>query len=144
MPKNRRSVFDEILSSSPANRSAATVTSKGTHYVPDMKIAEHIVHSDAPLPMKPLPNDPSCVDLRGVKYGRLTVLGMADTKRGNGSNGGAWVVRCACGDYEHRTTRAIRRAHPEDRCKVCDDLVRKRRRLEELGSAPLSTFIGET
>lgn len=134
-----KDTFDKILSSTPLNSTAGRVTSKGTHYTPEIEFGTH-KHFDAPPPMKRVPSDAE--DLTGRKFGRLTVVGLGDTKRGNGSVGGSWVVRCACGDYEHRRRKAI--LNPEntgDKCRVCYDFEVKRKRYDREGSRPIEDFI---
>lgn len=94
-----RDLPEEIATSSlaPINRTAAQVTQKGTHWAPKLTPGE--ILSDVPLPTKPVL--PSCLDLTGQKFGRLTVLGQADKKS-------AWVVKCICGTYSHRKAKVLR------------------------------------
>ena len=52
--------------------------------------------------------------LVGVRFGRFVVVGLHAEIRG------AWVVRCDCGDYETRRSRAIRNPNNfGDRCTLC-------------------------
>lgn len=137
---SKSSVFDAVLASAPLNKQAASVTGRGVHYEPIVNYAGH-KHWDAPPPMKPVPNDPSCINFIGRKFGRLTVVGLADTKRGSGSPGASWVVRCVCGDYEHRSKKAITNPNnSDDKCCHCRDWSKKEKAYKRLGSRDLSTF----
>lgn len=138
--KKRTTIFDRLATSSPLDATAARVTSQGTHYEPKVAYAEH-KHWDTPPPMKPLPNNPTIRNMVGRKFGRLTVVGLGDTKRGTGSSGASWVVRCACGDYEHRKTKAIENPlNSEDRCRKCHQLLINEKRLRSQGSRPIEDF----
>lgn len=80
-------------------------------------------HWESCPPIKKIPYNG--LNLVGCKVGRLTVIGMARESKGR------WVVRCACGDYEIRTAKAIR--NPEnkgDRCSVCRGFAQSRRSFE--------------
>jgi hypothetical protein len=103
------------------NKTAALVTSKGFEYEPAKRIVQ--VHSSDPLPMKPPARNE--VDLTGLTFGRFTVMGKYTVK----SKQAMWVVRCLCGRYETRSSKAIR--NPEnhaDRCDECRHLRHLRER----------------
>lgn len=69
---------------------------------------------------------PNSVDLRGIQWGRLTVVGLLAHSR---SSNAAWVCRCACGRFEVRTAKAIRlRVNPDEGCQQCDYVRHIRRR----------------
>lgn len=66
-------------------------------------------------------------DLTGTKIGRLEVFGYISFIRprpGRPRNRVCrWLVRCSCGVIEHRTSRAIKRAHPDGAmCQYCKHL----------------------
>ena len=113
--------WDAILASSPLNATAGRVTSKGYAYEPDKKIVT--LEWDAPPPLVRInrthTQNPSFTDFTGVKYGRLTVLGMIKDTSVSGNSGAQWVCRCACGKYVARRAKSVRKAPPDDRCEVC-------------------------
>lgn len=107
--------FDRVLSSAALNKTAAVVTGRGEHWEPKIKVNN--LHLQAPPKMKSVPGDAGFVDLTGVKFGRFTVLGLM------ASDGGRWVVRCACGSYETRRRKAITNQNNKwDRCVECRQL----------------------
>lgn len=68
------------------------------------------------------------LDLRGVRWGRLSVVGLLDVS-GTDRKGGRWVVRCDCGRFEVRKAKAIReRVEPIAACGRCEYVVRIKRR----------------
>lgn len=113
-------MLPNILTRKAVNRTAAIVTGKGTHYVPNKKIQTH----DNPLPIAirklqpPECDQPNFIDLTGQRVGRFTVLGLAlDHKR-------QWVVRCDCGTYSLRRAKAIKNPdNTQDRCEHCRHLA---------------------
>jgi hypothetical protein len=102
--------FDRLVGRAPANVTAAQVVGRGEHWTPANPMPPDLLHWDAPPPMKPFvgnPVFPDDVDMTGKKFGRFTVVGfLADS--GGRNRGGRWVVRCACGDYEAKSAKAIR------------------------------------
>lgn len=68
-------------------------------------------HWETQPPLKPVPA--GTFDLTGAKYGQFSVVGMCAEGHGKW---GLWVVRCSCGDYEVRSTKAIRRADNDSEC----------------------------
>lgn len=105
----------------PANITAALVVSKGIRHRNEPKMAN--AHWEHRPPTKPLGfNMPKLI---GMRFGRLTVIGLHATLRG------AWVVRCDCGDYETRKAKAIRNTkNSEDRCTLCRNAAHQRRNYE--------------
>lgn len=107
----------------PVNKTAALVTSKGTHY--EMKVKSQVqeyVGPPAMIPRHKLPSALSFIDLTGRKKGRFTVIGMAVEGRGK------WVVRCVCGTYTTRSSRSIKSAETNpsahlDACRECMNLA---------------------
>jgi hypothetical protein len=122
-------VFDKLLASRPVNQAAARTMGRGVHYEPDKVIAQR--HWSAPPPTIPAAQvkDPAgtFVDLSGIKFGRFVVIGYLGKL--NPKKAALWLVRCACGDYESRASKAIR--NPEnrgDRCCNCQHLAFLKRR----------------
>lgn len=114
-----RSPMSELpLTHVPVNREAALATARGEHWEWKNKatiLANNGVHQDTPPPIQPLPKNASTLpDLTGVSFGRFRVIGFARDRRSK------WVVRCVCGIYEMRTTKAIRNPlNSTDRCRSC-------------------------
>src|SRR5947209_12093599 len=102
-----RDTFDAVLASVPNGATAGRVTSRGEHWTPKRQLSPGELHWDTPPPMfawrpglmQGLP------DFTGHKFGRMTVLGLMKVRPGG--EGLRWVVRCACGDYEVRKTKAV-------------------------------------
>ena len=59
-------------------------------------------------------------DLTGGKKGYLTVIGVfiKIAGAGNSNNAVRWVVKCGCGYYETRTTKALKNPKNIDECCV--------------------------
>ena len=103
--------MDAVAPLMPATRTAAVVASKGEQF--DWSPSHCTLHSSAPIPHRK-PNreeliKPSFTDLSGMKFGRLTVLGIA-AEIPSKTNGQRWVVRCVCGAHETRKAKAIKSA----------------------------------
>jgi len=99
----------------PINKLAALVFSKGTK-VNEREIPETIKCSQIQPETKKVPylTKQSGDDLTGVKQGKLTVIGLDKIKKG------IWVVRCYCGNYAHRSAKAIKnKENRGDRCEYC-------------------------
>ena len=103
--------FDRIFSCSPANATAAAVTSGAGPRSAPSPSRTTLTHWEAPPTTVRVPA--GVRDLSGRTLGRLKVKGLLSSERRT------WLVRCACGDYEPRTARQILGADPEDRCSVC-------------------------
>ena len=100
----------------PVNRVAGRVVSTGTHYAPQLK--SKILHWDQ-FPGTAVYVGDHANNMTGAKCGRLTVVGFWGFSWGKNSKG-LWLVRCCCGRYEVRRTRAIRNAaNRDDCCCVC-------------------------
>jgi hypothetical protein len=133
--------WDAILTSTPLNSTAGAVTSRGEHYEPILKEAPHILHRDAPPKMRAVPR--SAPNLIGQTFGRMTVVGVYDDCEGapRKDKKTKWVTRCACGNYEVRSSKAIRNPqNSEDRCIKCRDWSYKQRRYERLGPRAVEDF----
>lgn len=102
----------------PVNATAARVIRGGTRQ--NMIGVYPRLHWEQCPPL--IPRDewpPLMVDLSAHKVGRLTVIGFAQRKAG-GKTGGRWAVRCACGDYEIRSAKAIKNPNnQDDMCHIC-------------------------
>ena len=62
------------------------------------------------------------VNLAGTRLGKLTVMGKSLDKSGR------WIVRCACGNYENRTSRAIKNLRNDiDACVECRTINQRKR-----------------
>lgn len=130
--KNMRTTnWNAIVTSAPLNKDAAIARDgRGVGFEPKLKAAPDITHSELPLPTAPVVK--GSLDLTGTKFGAaMTVMGKAPAKIGN--NAAAWVVRCACGNYEHRTAKAIRNPrNDQDRCRPCRQVEYLKRRERDL------------
>ena len=93
----------------PINTQAAIVMSKGTQ-PPKSKGIDHVyLHTCKYIPE-------NIQDLTGVRFGRLTVIGL----HAHTQDKVRWVVKCDCGNYNLRKTKAIRnKNNSEDRCYDC-------------------------
>jgi hypothetical protein len=123
--------FDKLLTSLPVNKQAAMHLAKnGEHYNPTRNVAQR-AYSDLEMDALPIRDattgerqNPSFTDLTGFEWGRFKVVGLLDCAKtgvGTGNGGGArWVCRCACGQYEVRQTKVVRRADPDNgACATC-------------------------
>lgn len=119
------SVIDELHARKPMNREAGLIFAKGEVFEPDCKKIDSR-DSELPLaiiPKNELPIAPSFVDLTGVKFGRMTVIGRSRDVNGK------WVVKCQCGTYSIRTSKAIKNTkNSHDRCDECAYKVKMKER----------------
>lgn len=117
-------IFDGV-SREPVDRQAAVLLSKGVACVLP-KMPPTLLHQEAPIPftrngrlLELLGHN----NLTGKRRGRLVVQGLAKyiPKR--------WVVRCDCGTYEVRTSKAIRNdSNAVDACVRCKQLTQRSRK----------------
>lgn len=110
----------DIHARTAINKTAALVVGTGTHYVPNKKVLAN--DSDLPIATRLLTKAElrqSCfIDLAGARVGRFTVIGAARDFSGR------WVVRCDCGTYSTRKTKAIKNSkNIQDRCEHCRHLA---------------------
>lgn len=99
--------------STPINKQAVIAVSRQFEYVcPRKKMS-----AESYTPFKIWPTPKLAKELVGVRFGRLTVLGYAfDFK-------GMWCVRCDCGTYALRKTKAVKNPrNNRDRCEECRHL----------------------
>ncbi len=98
----------------PVDKTAALVVQRGERFDSNKKLGGLHWKTQPPIKTGVWVE----VDLTGRECGRLQVIGLhADMKK-------RWVVRCACGDYEVRSAKAIN--NPEnhgDRCCNCRHLA---------------------
>ena len=119
-PRSAGDVLDRIFASAPNGRTAAAVTSESADRY-ESPVKPGCLHWDAPPRTRgPSAEEiicPSFTDMTGVKFGRMTVIGIfADSV----TNAQQWVVRCVCGHYEARRAKAIRNpANSADACVHC-------------------------
>lgn len=121
--------FEFISNSKPVNKTASRILNSGIHYDYDVKNKSY--HSENPMPIickekiQLLKLNPLFIDFTGYTHGYFKVIGLCRdfNKR--------WLVRCSCGDYEIRSTKAIKNHitnnHSTDRCAKCEDLKRIRK-----------------
>ncbi len=106
-------VFDGT-SGTPVDGLAARVASKGFQYKPKKKVVQ--CHWGAPPEMRRVPR--GVPNLTGVSFGGFRVMGLYTGTKHRG--GALWVVRCVCGDYETRSSRAIKNPkNAQDCCELC-------------------------
>ena len=85
------------------------------------------VLATAPIPWSALKSTPKLRDLVGKRRDRMAVVGYA-ADQGSQKQSARWVVRCDCGNYEHRTQvfRWLGTASP-DMCRECRNRAYKLR-----------------
>jgi len=109
MTRLARVDMDAVAPLLPGDKVAGRVAARGEHFEWVPTLAGKI-HSNDPLmtraPTAQELGQPAFIDLKGIKIGRLTVIGIAaEVVSSNGQN---WVVRCVCGAYETRKARYIK------------------------------------
>ena len=118
--------FEEIAKCTPINRLTFDVASKGDHFSFHPRQL-NIVRSDIPLPIttRRLLSEE---DFTGRVIGRLTVIGRSDEPiKNQWFPHIRWVVRCACGWYERRNSKALREMDPQDQmCSSCKLLEQRK------------------
>lgn len=150
--KRGETVFNHIATGTPINRTAAvSVSARGSDWVPEARMPPGFRHWKSPpamLAWAQAPRYPGEEDLTGKKFGRLTVLGiLADSPAG----GRRWVLRCVCGDYEARASKAIRLSlagmnaasfNPvSTMCWYCAQWQITQNRHKKMGSKPVEAFV---
>lgn len=110
----------DIYDRTAINKTAALVVGAGTHYTPNKKVQTN--DSDLPIETRAITKSELCqpcfIDLTGSRIGRLTVIGAAREFKGS------WVLRCDCGTYTTRKSKAIKNTENiQDRCEHCRHLA---------------------
>lgn len=126
-------IYERIAASTPVDRTASRVAARGVHYTPTVNI--DCPHWEACPKLGRRPQDVE--DLSGQSLGRFTVVGFLRMTH----KGPSWVVRCACGAYETRQHRAIKRqADTFFGCRKChrEKYVRDRQFFDAYGRWPSS------
>lgn len=112
------------LNPTPINKTAALVVSRGWHFSPSMAPSACRETWDVPpYALGKTPPHGGSKNILGAQRGFLTVVSYVGGKRSRygapeTAQGGRWLVRCACGRYEIRRGRNMRK--PEfDACALC-------------------------
>jgi len=140
--KDKADQFNRVVSATPQNQTAARVMSKGVHYEPTMAPAPHHVSTDVPLPMRDIRSTAPETQvlaraLVGKIFGRLTVKGLAVGKS-------RWVVRCSCGQWEHRRAKALQQGEVARlMCRRCDKVKEYARMYREEGGKSVEDFFAK-
>ena len=115
----------------PVDAVARRVLGKGVEWTPDLRKQQGYLRNEiAPPPMRKviLGN----LDLTGQRFGRLVVLGLGAVKNQTtrSPQPASWVVRCDCGAFEGRTSKALRKPGDPNRhmCLHCGYLERLKRK----------------
>lgn len=126
------------IARSPVDKTATLVTQPGEVFqqrgkrfgtVDKLGMARRFI---TPPKMRPVPETAKQLkDFTGHRSGRLVVIGLEDIP----SDGhrpfdkrARWVVRCDCGAYEVRRTRALYGRNEEDMCRDCFQVANYSRR----------------
>lgn len=113
--------FDAIAAAAPLNREASSVRDGSGEGWADRHNPAGQAHWKAPPPSLDTLR-PGAPDFTGQRFGRLTAVRFfgATSKKNPEA---CWLVRCACGDYELRRVKTLRRAgDPDDCCMECKAL----------------------
>jgi hypothetical protein len=136
--------FDRLVGRAPANAQAARVTGRGENWVPETPMPPGFQHWKA----QPRMRAPIFPDMTGKKFGRFTVLGVLDDDGHTKNRGTRWVVKCGCGDFEAKSTKAIRSmltmtdmASSGFQRFFCSQWLIAKNRYQKRGSRPVSDFI---
>ena len=121
------SKWDIIRTSAPVDRKAALSMAKGEQ-APTLVKKQNFASMTCP-PLCAVPRDPSFKNLVGLECNGSRVVGLADKKRlGIKGEGARWVMRCVCGIYEIRTSKAIKSGVSRQfKCSSCDNVAEMRR-----------------
>lgn len=100
----------------PVDKIAAMTMARGVRFENNVNFDCH-KHWEICPPLRKI--DKTCqLDFTGKVCGRFTVVGLHATIKKR------WVVRCSCGNYELRTTRALRNPNNYgDRCLLCRNMA---------------------
>lgn len=121
----RTTDWDRVMTSAPQSKQAAVVRDgQGTDNGEDKDYG--LATTIAPPPLRPVP--PDTEDWTGRVVGRLRVIGLIKKRKGErSSKKAAWCVKCVCGLYCRRTTKALRAsAATSSGCERCNEEAYKR------------------
>lgn len=106
----------------PVNKQASRVISSGLHFAPTLKPGTEREQKE-PFATRPLSAIPLNIrHLISFHFGRLVVIGYS-------TEPGRWVVRCACGTYSLRRTKAVTNpVNIADACRSCRAMLQIQRR----------------
>jgi hypothetical protein len=104
-----------VVKGNAVDKQTAIAMSGGAEYTPPQESSQPTYYT--PPPLRDIPPDPSLIDFTGKQFGRLTVLGLAES----GFDGvqARWACRCTCGKYSTHRGRALKLG-AEDRCHQCE------------------------
>lgn len=127
-PRDQKNPIYDGSYNQPVNSGARRVLGGGAHWKPKTGVDKTFVREEVgTLPTRPVPLATKPHDLTGKTFGQLTVKGLGLKKKGNAS--AAWVVRCSCGAWEHRKSKAL--TNPGDpallACRDCCAMIEIRR-----------------
>lgn len=119
--------YEKLVSAVPINSNAANAIKGGISFDESnvAKIPDQVGYWENQPPLEPVSSlkfmsmNPHFKDFTGVKYGRLTVIGMLLNKNRSKSASATWVVKCSCGYYEARKARTIKARNSTDKCRRC-------------------------
>lgn len=128
-------IIEKILASVPQSKKDAVALSGGIHY--DHDIGDKGRYSEFPLKTRSIhkceSGQKTFINLTGAKVGWLRVLGLFDDPLPH--RRALWVVRCVCGHYEVRTSRALNNpGNQDDKCYKCRHLEYLRQRDADIQS----------
>lgn len=104
----------EIAKGAAVDKQTALAMKGGEAYTPPQKSEQPTYY--APPPLREIPPGPSFTDITGLRFGRLTVLGLAAA--GFDGKKTRWSCRCTCGKYSTHRGPALVAGH-EERCHDC-------------------------
>ncbi len=93
----------------PVDAAAARVVARGESF--EYRALNSEICSPTPLALRPVAIGE--FDLKGKRFGRLTVIGKYREVKGR------WVCRCSCGNYVVRRTHVVLAAAMDSACPQC-------------------------
>jgi len=144
-----RTLLPDLAHSIPVNKTALRVILPGIDYEIEIPKSHKIYDNQPSIRSisKSMYNDPNFIDYTNIKFGRLVVIGVSeDTPKSSRYHAKAidehdfimskkivkrtnckWIVRCACGKYEIRPSKIIRKKPEFDRCFICNKILSARK-----------------
>lgn len=107
----------DLHSRKPVDTVASRVIQDGEHWEPRIGNLGH--DSEFPIPTAHKPR--GAKDMRGVRVGRLTVIGYWGRKASGKGTAARhrWVVRCDCGAYSVRRVASLQKSVATGRLDCC-------------------------